>query len=275
MPLQVAVKQDNGAVTEHLLFEGRSYNIGRSPNSDIVVSHPQVSRSHALLNADNDNNWFLNDTSSTGCFAYGKPVTSFKVNKQHTMLLGPIACELSPLPHENVVKLDSQRQWRKAQLLRYQSQLHQCTSSTSLIHLAKECLVHSLGCERASLVLFDNIDDFQIGLGYEPWMADNSFTGSRSIIKRSIEDNQVFALGNIVTDDAFNTQNSVIKYGIQAAISVPVYIQDTIVGVLYADSTTFRRYFTQTDIDFAQSLANMISLHLLFHTIEHKLSRIS
>lgn len=275
MPLQVAIKQQDGTVAEHVLFEGRDYNIGRAPDSDVIVNHPQVSRLHARINADNDNQWYLDDLSSTGCFALGQPVSKLKVDKPQRLLLGPVACELQPVDYSNVIKLDSQREWRKAQLHRYQSQLQHCKSSASLIHLARECLTHSLGCERASLVLFDNINQFQLGLGYEPWMKGDGFTGSRTIIKRSIENGDALAIGNVIANDNFNTQHSVIKYGIQAAICVPVYVNDKTVGVLYADSTQNRRYFTKTDIEFARSLANLISMRLLFHTIEHKLSLIS
>ncbi|WP_239059414.1 FHA domain-containing protein [Alteromonas hispanica] len=55
MPLQMAIKQQDGSVAEHVLFEGRDYSVGRSPNSDIIVNHPQVSRSHARLNTDSEN----------------------------------------------------------------------------------------------------------------------------------------------------------------------------------------------------------------------------
>ena len=275
MPLQVAIKQHDGTVAEHLLFEGRDYSVGRSLESDVVINHPQVSRSHALINADNDKNWFIDDISSTGCFSFGQPIKKLKLDKAQHLHLGPVSCELKPLDYSNVIKLDSQREWRRTQLSRYQSQLQHCDSSVSLVHLARECLTQSLGCERASLVLFDNISQFQLGVGYEPWMNGDGFTGSRTIIKRSMEQGDVLALGNIVAENDFNTQHSIIKYGIQAAISVPVVVNDRPVGVLYADSTKNRMYFTQTDIEFARSLANLISLRLLFHTIEHKLSLIS
>ena len=36
MPLQIAVSQPNGSVTEHVLFEGRQYRIGRAHSADTV-----------------------------------------------------------------------------------------------------------------------------------------------------------------------------------------------------------------------------------------------
>ena len=279
MPLQIAFTEKNGSVSEHLLFEGREYHIGRSESADIVIPHPQVSRSHIVLRAskqaDNDHVWQLNDMSSTGCFSAGMQVKHLTLIKPQVLRLGPVPCEFTPIALNNVVKLDSHREWRKQQLKQYQTQLQRCNGSTALINLARECLLQSLGCERASLILFDRTNDYQLGVGYESWMQGDEFTGSRTIINQCMQTNAVRAIGNIVCDDSLNKQQSVINHGIQAAICVPVCLDETPVGVLYADSTKGRRYFTQTDIEFATSLANMISMRLLFHTIEHKLSLIS
>lgn len=280
MPLQFAFTEGNGSISEHLLFEGREYQIGRADSADVVISHPQISRSHIVLRAtklaDNDHVWHLNDTSSTGCFSSaGIPVKHLTLDKPHVLQLGPIPCEFTPVAFNNVVKLDSQREWRKQQLKQYQNQLQYCNNSTALINLARECLTQSLGCERASLILFDKINNYQLGVGYEDWMQGEDFTGSRTIINQCMQANAVRAIGNIVSDHSLNKQHSIINHGIQAAICVPVCLDEKPVGVLYADSTLGRRYFTQTDIEFTTSLANMISMRLLFHTIEHKLSLIS
>ena len=279
MPLQFAFTEDNGSVSEHLLFEGREYQIGRDARADVVIAHPQVSRSHVMLRAtkyaDNDHIWQLSDTSSTGCFSLGLPVKHLTLDKPHALHLGPVSCQFTPVALNNVVKLDSQREWRKRQLKQYQRQLQRCNSSIALVNLARECLMQSLGCERASLILFDKINNYQLGVGFEDWMHGEDFTGSRTIINQCMQTNAVRAIGNIVCDSSLNQQHSVINHGIQAAICVPVCTDEKPIGVLYADSILGRRYFTQTDIEFATSLANMISLRLLFHTIEHKLSLIS
>lgn len=275
MPLQIAISQPNGSVAEHLLFEGRQYQIGRAQNADIIIAHPQISRLHAKLHATNDSLWQLNDTSSTGCFSGGMPFKKIAIDKPQHLFFGPVSCQLTPLEHTKVIQLDSQRVWRERQLKRYQGQLQSCNDSAALIHIARECLIQSLACERASLILFDEENKTLFGLGHEPWMNSDNFTGSRTIIKRTMETNTVLAVGNIVADNSLCAQQSIIRNGIQAAISVPVCIDDKPVGVLYADSVVGRRYFTETDIEFAKSLANLLSLRLLFHAIEHKLSLIN
>ncbi|WP_232365076.1 FHA domain-containing protein [Salinimonas marina] len=100
MPLQIAYTQTDGSVCEHMLFEGRQYRIGRSGDADITIAHPQVSRLHACLQAQNDAHWTFSDTSSTGCFAHGKAISNLMINQVYTILLGPVACQLTPWPHK-------------------------------------------------------------------------------------------------------------------------------------------------------------------------------
>ncbi|OJF69404.1 hypothetical protein BK026_11715 [Alteromonas sp. V450] len=280
MPLQLAVTEQNGSISEHLLYEGRTYHVGRAEDADIVIAHPQVSRSHIVLRSTANRQvtrpiWTLEDTSSTGCFTARGAVKALALEKPQTLQLGPVPCRFTPIEKNNVVQLDSQREWRKRQLQQYQEQIQSCSSSQSLVNLAQECLVNSLGCERGALVLFDRINNFSIEIGYQDWMQSEIFTGSRTLINQTMQTNSVRAIGNIAADESLNQQHSIINYGIQAAISVPVCVQDNPVGVLYADSISNRRYFTQTDIEFATSLANLISMRLLFHKIEHRLSLIS
>lgn len=206
MPLQLAFTENNGSVSEHLLFEGREYQVGRAENADIIIAHPQVSRSHVVLRAtkqaDNDHVWQLSDTSSTGCYSAGVPVKQLTLDKPLVLQLGPIPCQFTPVAFNNVVRLDSQREWRKQQLKQYQTQLQRCHSSTALVNLARECLIQSLGCERASLILFDRINQYQLGVGYEDWMQGDDFTGSRTIINQCMQTNGVRAIGNIVCDSS-------------------------------------------------------------------------
>src|ERR1039457_1735211 len=46
------------------LLAGRSYRVGRDPNSDIVVDEPKVSWQHAILRLEHDR-WLLEDVGST------------------------------------------------------------------------------------------------------------------------------------------------------------------------------------------------------------------
>ncbi len=272
MPLQLAVPQPDGVIAEHTLFAGRDYVVGRAQGSDIVIANAQVSRQHASLRADDDDTWLCTDTSSTGCYDNGQPVASTTIASARVLHFGPVPCRLTPVSRKALVKQDSQQVWRKQQLGRYHRQINRCESTLTLVNVARECMQQTLHCERAALILFDKQAGFQSSIGYQPWMDADSFSGSRTIISRCMEAGTPLAIGNIQQDTSLNAQQSILQHGIKAALCVPVKVENDTVGVLYGDNTQGRVYFSDTDVRFATSLGQFLSLRLLFQSIEHKIS---
>jgi pSer/pThr/pTyr-binding forkhead associated (FHA) protein len=270
--MQVNISTEAGYIAEHLLFEGNAYSIGRSNQADVMINHPQVSRAHALLSANDDNIWSFQDTSSAGCFHQGKRISSLSITDQNVVQLGPVICQFKHLDHHQLTAIDNKQTWRKQQLAHLSKQFSQCNSSHALLESARHCLIQTLGCERAALILVDQEKDLQQCLGYQAWMHDRNFSGSRTIIKRCIEQQQALAISNISSVPELADQQSVIRNNIQAALCVPIKLDNHLTGVLYADNTLDRQYFTQTDVHFVESFANILSLRLLFQSIEHNIS---
>ena len=123
--------------------------------------------------------------------------------------------------------------------------------------------------------MFDEQQDIGSAIGHEDWMDSQQFSGSRTVIKHAIETRQPVAVGDLQADHQFSAQQSVIRYGLKAALCVPVIAEDRVIGVLYGDNTQGRQYFTHTDVKLTQLLANMLSLRLLFHSIEHNISLVT
>ena len=272
MPMQVNVSLDSGVVAEHILFEGNDYSIGRSTNADVLINHPQISRAHATLSANDDNIWSLQDTSSAGCYHQGKRISCLPIKTQQTLRLGPVSCQFKHLNHHQLTAHDNQKMWRQHQFEQISKQFSQCASSTALLESARHCLLQTLGCERAALILVDQDKQLQQCLGYQAWMTEHSFSGSRTIIHRCIDQQRALAIGNIQHDPSLASQHSVVRNNIQAALCVPIMSENCVIGVLYADKTQGRRFFTETDIKFVESFANILSLRLLFQSIEHNIS---
>lgn len=73
---------------ERSLPAGRSYEIGRDPQCDIVVTDARVSWHHAVLRTENGR-WVLVDNGSTnGTFAGGRRVGRIEINKEIVARLG-------------------------------------------------------------------------------------------------------------------------------------------------------------------------------------------
>jgi hypothetical protein len=272
MPMQVNISLESGLMSEHILFEGNAYNIGRSNQADVLINHPQISRQHATLSANDDSIWSLRDTSSVGCYHHGKRVSYVPLTKEETLHLGPVSCQFKHLNHHQLTAFDNQKMWRKRQLLQLSKQFSQCYSSVALLESARHCLIQTLGCERVAMILVDEQKQLQHCLGYETWMKKHSFSGSNTIIQRCINEQRVLAIGNVKADPSLAIQHSVIRHNIQAALCVPIKSENHIIGVLYADNTQGRQSFTETEVKFVESFANILSLRLLFQSIEHNIS---
>ncbi|WP_343856563.1 GAF domain-containing protein [Aliiglaciecola litoralis] len=270
--MHVNVSLDSGWMAEHILFEGNDYSIGRADTSDVLINHPQISRAHATLSANDDNIWCLKDTSSAGCFHQGKRVKSLPITDLQTLRLGPVSCQFRHLNHHQLTALDNQNIWRRQQTMQLSKQFTQCESSTALLESARQCLMQTLGCERAALILVDQNKNLQQCLGYQAWMAEHSFSGSKTIIRRCIDEQRALAIGNIQHQPSLASQRSIVRNNIQAALCVPIKSDSQIIGVLYADNTQGRQFFTETDVKFVESFANILSLRLLFQSIEHNIS---
>jgi ABC transport system ATP-binding/permease protein len=73
---------------DHTLAAGRSYSIGRDPQSDVVVSDDRVSWQHAVLKLDGGS-WVLEDTGSTnGTYQGSERVSRVALDGECTVRLG-------------------------------------------------------------------------------------------------------------------------------------------------------------------------------------------
>jgi len=269
--MQLNISNQTGSVTEHILFEGTNYTIGRSSTSDIYVDHPQISRSHATISTSN-NKWHFEDCSSSGSFHNGKRIKTLYIDSSEVIQLGPQACQFKSLSHKQLTAIDSRTQWQKQQLQQLTRQLSHCENTQILLQTAQHCLTQSLGCERAALIMLDDNKSLQHCIGFEPWMKAHQFSGSRSIISKCISSGASVAIGDIQRDTEFSHKKSILQNNIQAALCVPVKISDKISAVIYADNTHNRQYFTETEVELIKSFANLLSLRLLFQSIDHNIS---
>jgi ABC transport system ATP-binding/permease protein len=90
--------------TDRTLRAGRTYRVGRDPQSDIVVDEPKVSWQHATLRRDGDQ-WLLEDAGSkNGTFLAAKRVQRVEITDPCKIRLGDpefgpvLSCSIAPAP---------------------------------------------------------------------------------------------------------------------------------------------------------------------------------
>ncbi len=95
--------------------EGKPYkSIGRTPDNDIVLSHPQVSSKHALLHNDNGQMFLEDRGSSNGTYVRGQRIPAGQrvpVASGEKVFIGPMPLLLQVEAQEVAVVVEDQAQW--------------------------------------------------------------------------------------------------------------------------------------------------------------------
>ena len=93
---------------DRTLRAGRSYRVGRDPDSDIVLDEPRVSWQHAVLRLDGDQ-WLLEDVGSkNGTFVGPERVQRVEITDACEIRLGDpdygpvLSCSTAPAPDGDV-----------------------------------------------------------------------------------------------------------------------------------------------------------------------------
>ena len=77
----LTVASPDGKVIQQVeLIEGRRVRIGRSPDNDVRIADPKVSRQHAEIKLFDDR-WVIRDLDSThGCYVQGQRIRELSIS---------------------------------------------------------------------------------------------------------------------------------------------------------------------------------------------------
>jgi pSer/pThr/pTyr-binding forkhead associated (FHA) protein len=86
----LTVATPDGKVLHHIeLVEGRPVRIGRSPDNDVRIPDPKVSRQHAEIKPHGDR-WVIRDLDSThGCLVQGQRIRELSITPGLEVRIGP------------------------------------------------------------------------------------------------------------------------------------------------------------------------------------------
>jgi len=106
--------------------------------------------------------------------------------------------------------------------------------------------------------------------------AETSLALSRTMMRQVIEKRKSFLTSDPLNDPGFGGMMSMVSQGIRSAIAVPLFDNEEVIGLLYADDTRSGKKFSKDQLAAFTMLANVIAVALTqarYHQLEKEKHR--
>ncbi len=114
-------------------------------------------------------------------------------------------------------------------------------SLTDILNMIVDGIIRVSGCERGFLMLRESDGEFSTFIGRHAdrseWSEKSARAISGSVRNRVVETRELFIGSDLSQLDDFKSNESIQAGGILAAVCLPLEYKDTLIGVIYADST--------------------------------------
>jgi sigma-B regulation protein RsbU (phosphoserine phosphatase) len=254
--------------------------IGRSPESEILIEEPLVSRRHAeVFRADN--RYYVRDSGSlNGTFLDGKRIFQpSELSPGNVIAVGNSKIVFEP--SDSVAFLKDKVAEKPSSTVNLARPMHTAQVMAPLVLLqavadiAREVVqpkpleslldsilracVEKTGAERAAMMLLDKTGALVPRAYFSRTRSGGRFAISMSIATKAIDDNQALLIKDVAGDERLRMSESIASLRIRSAICTPLWNGEKTVGVLYVDTTEAEHQFGETDLLFFSSLSGMLA----------------
>ncbi|MFC1850746.1 SpoIIE family protein phosphatase [candidate division CSSED10-310 bacterium] len=257
--------------------------IGRTPDNDIIFTHQCVSRSHASIVKENDQFFIEDKQSKHGTFVNKIRITRQIIKHNDIIHLGLVRETEMRLSHDiepdttpglNSYEISSiaerseflykDLQYKDLQIL---LEISRAINSTlvlqDVLNLVMDAAVQLTKAEKGFLMLFDDEGqlEFQAARNMKQESLDErDFKISRSIVNKVAETGEALISGNILQDDRFKAQRSVLELQLKTVMCVPLKIisavSSEVIGFIYIDNEVITPQFSKKTLDFLDYMAS-------------------
>lgn len=260
----IAYPPDRAAVQRWVAAGGR-LRIGRSPDCDVVIDHPSVSRAHAEIVGDNGA-WRLRDLGSkNGSFLDGAPVSDAALATGSWLRLGDVHGEFALFDEAQAAHAGAREQGRRAQS---QVMLRDIAAQKAPAGLPDEILRGVLalsGCTRGFMLLA-NGGDYAVTASHslEPGaLHGRAFSGSVGAVQRALAHRTPVVVNHVDSEPWIAGRASVVGLGLQSLVCVPLLDGERVLGAVYADRREPGEPITQLDLELLGAFVESAALYLL------------
>jgi len=256
--------------------EKQTIRIGRLPDNEIHIDEPSVSRRHAILTRIDGNHILTDQGSRNGTTVNGTRVSSSALSCGDTIGVGLVKIIYEPMINGDISSGEvdvvsetlyapppSSQTAAPLELLETVTDIaRQAGGNSSLEELLDSILalcVEKTGAERASIMLLNDTGQLVPCAYHSTMPSSDPFAISRTIARKAIAENKAQLIRDVAGSAGRDISQSIVDLKIRSAICVPLSRGETILGVLFLDTTRHERQFGKVDLLFFSTLSALIA----------------
>lgn len=289
------------------LFAGRydwklqpgTYIIGRVAPADLLVNDATVSRRHAqidispegrisLTDLNSLNGTLVNDRKVTGAIEIkaGDSVTfgtvGFLLSSGDTPVHKPVVdvtdgvenyTSISSLPIDEALQPMALKDYTNPRIFKAISDLATMLilpqGVDEMFDQALDLLQEIVHAERAAVFLARPGSDTVslVSFRLSDQKGSDSFTISRSIVREVLDKKNAVLFSDLVSDERFAKQESIVVSGIRSAMAVPLVNEQKVLGILYTDTTDPWQRFSDESLKITATFGNILAAKIINHDL--------
>ena len=275
---------------QHATLRGPRFTVGRDPDNDLQLPDSTVSRRHAVFRED-QRGWTLEDDHSTnrtqvnGLYLEPGPAGAHVVDDGDSIVFGDIRVELRRIEgalseeitiegaHTQVTDVGSVRRALDAPpgagrdrgdsglisiLDGLGARVVAIKALGEILEAIVELAFEATRAERAAVLLWDEASrslEPKVFRTRDARNAGEELTLSRSIVQRAFEQRSVVQM-----DRRLSPSESMFELGIGSAVAVPLWSEDSTLGVIYADVSQLQPPFDRRSVALLTLVANYAAM---------------
>ncbi|MFH1143629.1 MAG: SpoIIE family protein phosphatase [Candidatus Eisenbacteria bacterium] len=263
--------------------------LGRGKDCDLVLDFPSISRRHARLRWEGSALWIEDLGSSNGTKLNGRPLKAAALHEGDRIEIGPCRLRLAPgaTPALALAGLDPDPQSFHTVSISMVDVLSGQTAPGRLApqglggsalakidRLARALMAHMplwalydrivglvtelLTPDRAALFLLEN-GELTLRAAHGAGEGGEIMV-SRGIARRALEGREAILVHDALQDQRFQSQESVILQHIRSALCVPLWDDEEVIGLLYADKRSEALPFGEDDLRLLSLLSHLAAV---------------
>jgi hypothetical protein len=263
MPARLTVFYSDSPARHFYLDENRDYVIGRGGDCDLRLEDRRLSRRHAALRC-RQGGYKLEDLGSkNGIRIGGRTVRSFELGETEWISFGGLVTSFDIVSAR--LRLAEERRaaerWESSVELR--RRLDPADAVERLLESLLESVLTLSAADRGYVLLHSADGDLRVvgggGQG-ETSFSPGDFQGSSGAVALASAELRPVVTCDASEDALLAHRPSVATGAIRALVCLPLAVGDKVIGVIYADSRTPGKVFSELDIELLLALANHAAL---------------